>query len=111
MLCTALLIRFFVSSDELHTGCALVTGVQTCALPIFIPTTFVSALSERSILQALFAAILFGLALSHAGEPGRQVLGLLEKVSVVFFGLVGMLMKFAPIGALDRKSTRLNSSH
>src|SRR3546814_508636 len=37
--------------------------------------------------------------LSHAGEPGRQVLGLLEKVSVVFFGLVGMLMKFAPIGA------------
>src|SRR3546814_9913824 len=104
-----------------------------------IPTTFVSALTEGSILQALFAAILFGLALSHAGEPGRQVLGLLEKVSVVFFGLVGMLMKFAPIGAfgamaftigrygveslanlglliatfyltsLDRKSTRLNS--
>lgn len=71
----------------------------TAFLLEIIPTTFVSALTEGSILQALFAAILFGLALSHAGEPGRQVLGLLEKVSVVFFGLVGMLMKFAPIGA------------
>jgi aerobic C4-dicarboxylate transport protein len=64
-----------------------------------IPTTFVSALTDGSILQALFVAILFGLALSNAGEPGAQVLGLLEKVSVVFFRLVGMLMRFAPIGA------------
>ena len=71
----------------------------TAFLLDIIPVTFVSALTEGSILQALFAAILFGLALSHAGEPGRQVLTLLETVSTVFFGLVAMLMKFAPIGA------------
>src|SRR3546814_1260315 len=29
------LISFFVSSTRRHTRCALVTGVQTCALPIF----------------------------------------------------------------------------
>src|SRR3546814_8695322 len=29
---------FFFSSRRRHTRCALVTGVQTCALPIFIPT-------------------------------------------------------------------------
>src|SRR3546814_7813250 len=28
---------FFVSSRRRHTRCALVTGVQTCALPIFCP--------------------------------------------------------------------------
>src|SRR3546814_18308378 len=28
-------ILFFVSSRRLHTICALVTGVQTCALPIY----------------------------------------------------------------------------
>src|SRR3546814_4351296 len=28
---------FFFSSRRLHTRCALVTGVQTCALPIFNP--------------------------------------------------------------------------
>ncbi|MBA3940984.1 MAG: C4-dicarboxylate transporter DctA [Sphingopyxis sp.] len=64
-----------------------------------IPTTFVSALTEGSILQALFVAILFGLALTKAGKPGQEILGLLDKVSVVFFGLVAMLMRFAPIGA------------
>jgi aerobic C4-dicarboxylate transport protein len=64
-----------------------------------IPTTFVSALTSGSILQALFAAILFGIALSHTGAAGAQVLGMLEKLSSVFFYLVGMLMRFAPIGA------------
>src|SRR3546814_5748898 len=29
---------FFFSSRRRHTRCALVTGVQTCALPIFIST-------------------------------------------------------------------------
>ncbi|WP_411340474.1 dicarboxylate/amino acid:cation symporter [Sphingopyxis sp. J-6] len=64
-----------------------------------IPTTFVSALTSGSILQALFVAILFGIALSRTGEAGQQVLGMLEKLSVVFFRLVAMLMRFAPIGA------------
>src|SRR3546814_8766857 len=30
-----LLVVFFFSSRRLHTRCALVTGVQTCALPIY----------------------------------------------------------------------------
>lgn len=64
-----------------------------------IPTTFVSALTSGSILQALFAAILFGIALSHTGAAGAQILAMLEKLSTVFFHLVGMLMRFAPIGA------------
>src|SRR3546814_8723009 len=29
------LLFFFVSSGRRHTRCALVTGVQTCALPIY----------------------------------------------------------------------------
>src|SRR3546814_3272399 len=32
-------IFFFFSSRRRHTRCALVTGVQTCALPIFIDIT------------------------------------------------------------------------
>src|SRR3546814_5787944 len=31
------LFSFFFSSRRRHTRCALVTGVQTCALPIFTP--------------------------------------------------------------------------
>src|SRR3546814_3924971 len=33
--CTDLLLFFFFSSRRRHTRCALVTGVQTCALPIY----------------------------------------------------------------------------
>src|SRR3546814_5775539 len=34
-LCVVLFFVFFFSSRRRHTRCALVTGVQTCALPIF----------------------------------------------------------------------------
>src|SRR3546814_4337425 len=33
----SVLYCFFLSSRKLHTRCALVTGVQTCALPILFP--------------------------------------------------------------------------
>src|SRR3546814_8999482 len=33
----AFVLVFFFSSIRRHTRCALVTGVQTCALPIFFP--------------------------------------------------------------------------
>src|SRR3546814_6608982 len=32
-------LKFFFSSRRRHTRCALVTGVQTCALPIFLPAS------------------------------------------------------------------------
>src|SRR3546814_1119523 len=34
---------FFFSSRSRHTRCALVTGVQTCALPIYLQLMFVMA--------------------------------------------------------------------
>src|SRR3546814_9967062 len=37
---------FFFSSRRRHTRCALVTGVQTCALPIFQVENFMQATSE-----------------------------------------------------------------
>src|SRR3546814_7880153 len=43
----------FCSSRRRHTSCALVTGVQTCALPI----SFAKLMnSERAVLDALFRA-------------------------------------------------------
>lgn len=64
-----------------------------------IPTTMVSALTEGSILQTLFVAILFGIALSLVGKPAEPVLEMLERITLVVFRLVGILMKAAPIGA------------
>src|SRR3546814_4846520 len=39
MFCVCCILFFFFSSRRRHTRCALVTGVQTCALPIFSTTT------------------------------------------------------------------------
>ena len=64
-----------------------------------IPDTFLSALVEGNILQTLFVAILFGIALALVGDRGEVVLGLLESVSVAFFRMVAILMKAAPIGS------------
>jgi aerobic C4-dicarboxylate transport protein len=64
-----------------------------------IPKTFVSAFSEGEILQVLFLAILFGLALGRLGEHGRPVLNLLHEVARVFFGIVAIVTRAAPIAA------------
>src|SRR3546814_3761773 len=44
------LVVFFFSSRRLHTRCALVTGVQTCALPISLLDDLVRDLSRGEIL-------------------------------------------------------------
>ncbi|CAD2248961.1 MULTISPECIES: dicarboxylate/amino acid:cation symporter [Xanthomonas] len=64
-----------------------------------IPATLVSAFVDGNILQVLFVAVLFGIALALVGERGRPVLSFLEALTAPVFRLVHMLMKAAPIGA------------
>ncbi len=64
-----------------------------------IPTTLLSPFTEGSILQVLFVAVLFGLALAKSGEKAKPVTEFLQTLTVPVFTLVGMLMKLAPIGA------------
>jgi len=64
-----------------------------------IPHTFVSAFTEGNLLQVLLVALLFGIAITRVGSVGRQVLAGLDHVSHVFFGVVNLIMRFAPIGA------------
>ena len=64
-----------------------------------IPDTVFSGLVEGNILQVLFVAVLFGIALASVGARGDALLKLLEELSAVFFKLVAILMRAAPIGA------------
>src|ERR1044072_4157548 len=64
-----------------------------------IPDTVIGAFAQGEILQVLFFAILFAFALSMLGERGRPVLALIDIVAHAFFGIVGIIMKAAPIGA------------
>ncbi len=64
-----------------------------------IPTTLVSAFTSGSILQILFVAILFGVSLTLVGEPARPVTEMLERIALVVFRLVTIVMWAAPMGA------------
>jgi aerobic C4-dicarboxylate transport protein len=64
-----------------------------------IPPNIFNAFAKGDILQILFFAILFGFALSFIGEDGQPVVSLFDKLSKVFFNIMGMVMRVAPIGA------------
>ena len=64
-----------------------------------IPNTIVGAFAEGEILQVLLISVFFGFALHHFGGRGTLVFDVIEKFSHVLFGIVGIIMKVAPIGA------------
>ncbi|UNM96303.1 dicarboxylate/amino acid:cation symporter [Ignatzschineria rhizosphaerae] len=64
-----------------------------------LPTTLVSPLVGDNILQVLFVAVLFGIALASTGSKGEPILTILNQLSEPIFKIVSILMKFAPIGA------------
>ncbi len=64
-----------------------------------IPTSVVDAFAKGDMLQVLFFSILFGYALHAFGEKGKPVFTFIERLSHVFFGIVNVIMKVAPIGA------------
>lgn len=64
-----------------------------------LPTTLVSPLVGDNILQVLFVAVLFGIALASTGSKGEPILNILNQLAEPIFKIVSMLMKFAPIGA------------
>ena len=64
-----------------------------------IPATLISPFTGGDILQVLFVAVLFGIALAAVGDHGKPVLKLLQALMTPVFKLVAILMKAAPIGA------------
>lgn len=64
-----------------------------------IPKTFMSSLTGENILQVLFAAILFGVALSLTADKSKPVLDFFQALTHPIFKIVDILMKLAPIGA------------
>jgi aerobic C4-dicarboxylate transport protein len=64
-----------------------------------IPKTLVSPLAEGSILQILFVSVLTGVAIALVGEPAKPVIDLVDRLGIVVFRIVAIVMRAAPIGA------------
>src|SRR3546814_4578454 len=64
---------FFFSSRRRHTRCALVTGVQTCALPICaVPADKVHWLKPELVAEIAFAEYTAGGSVRHASFLGLR---------------------------------------
>src|SRR3546814_2245730 len=135
-----MVVCFFFSSRRRHTRCALVTGVQTCALPIYVRfvtmddyrifrdvglrglaldgTERPGARDRNGLRNALFADLLVttGLRLEEASGLLADELAAIDhdhdQAQQLWLPLPPPLTKGdRGRSVLDRKSTRLNSSH
>jgi len=76
------------------------SGIGSFLLNI-VPTTSIDALARNDVLQVLFFAILFGVALALVGgEKGKQVTSLIDAVATVLFKTMGLIVRVAPLGVL-----------
>src|SRR5262249_13875955 len=65
-----------------------------------VPTSLLDPFVKGDLLSVLFIAVLFGFSLVTTGEKGKFVVHFLDGVSHALFGMVRIIMYFAPIGAL-----------
>jgi len=64
-----------------------------------VPSNVVAAFAGGDVLQVVFFAVLFGVALASLGEAGRPLLDLFDRLAKVFFKIVAFVMRLAPLGA------------
>ncbi|GAA4397304.1 dicarboxylate/amino acid:cation symporter [Nibrella viscosa] len=64
-----------------------------------VPSNAVKAFAEGEILQVLVFSLLFGVGLTRMGERGYPLIQTFERLSKVFFNILGVVMVLAPLGA------------
>lgn len=64
-----------------------------------IPNSVIGPFVEGDILQIIFIAVVFGIALNAIGKAGAPVLDGVQRLTGVMFKILGFIMKAAPIGA------------
>src|SRR3546814_10333408 len=101
-------VVFFFSSRRRHTRCALVTGVQTCALPIY--EIYGGSGGDYMIGGQGADSMEGGTGDDQIYGDGSEEIGGLPDGDLNHAGddvIAGDVLN----NGLDRKSTRLNSSH
>jgi aerobic C4-dicarboxylate transport protein len=64
-----------------------------------IPDTFIGAFARGDLLQVLLVSILTGFAISFLGEAGKPVSNAIDLAARVFFSIIRIVVRAAPIGA------------
>lgn len=83
----------------MYVGRAKETGIIPFLLR-FIPHTFVDALAGGEVPQVLLISILTGFAIARMGEIGVRALRAIEVANKIVFGIIRIIVRAAPLGAL-----------
>jgi proton glutamate symport protein len=91
-----------IAAGSAEPGLKLAANTQTTAgfFEHLVPASFFEAATHNEVLQIVFWAVLFGVALSQvpAGRPKEVILSGCEGLAEVIFKFVGLVMAFAPFG-------------
>ena len=63
-----------------------------------IPTNIVDAAARQDMLQIIFFACFFGVAVAHIGEKGALIVSFCQSVAEAMFKVTNYVMHFAPLG-------------
>ena len=74
-----------------------------------VPSSVVDAFAKGEILQIVFFAVLFGVALTALGGSGKPLIDILDRIAHVFFRIVALVMKLAPLGAFGAMAFTVGS--
>jgi len=74
-------------------------GIVSHLLAI-IPDSYFDAIARGDILQVLLISILSGFAISFLGKAGEPIADVVDKAAKMFFGIIRMIVRVAPLGAL-----------
>ncbi len=104
---------FHATAKALETSQGFVEKAHALSTTEFllkiIPDTFFGAFVSGDLLQVLFIAILVAFAIAAMGEHGKPVLHAIDYGAKVFFGVMHILVKAAPVGAFGAMAFTVGS--
>ncbi len=94
----------FVAEEKAAAPTAEKQNSTVSFLLNIIPSTMSSAFAEGNILQVLFVSIMCAVALAGMGQAGKPIVHAVEQLGTMFFRMVNMIVKLAPLGAFGAMS-------
>ncbi len=85
------------SAVSQYAGQAKEQSIASFLLNI-IPATVVDAFARGNMLQVILVSVLFGVALAGIGPKAKPLVDMMDQLMHAVFGVVNIMMKFAPIG-------------
>ena len=84
-------------------------GIVAHLLAIIPSDSFIGALARGDLLQVLLVSILSGFAIAQLGEVGQRIAGAIDTAAKMFFAVIRIIVRVAPVGAFGAMAFAIGS--